>query len=120
MMPWETPTPSAPPFITWEQAGPYITALIAAGMTWLSTKIQHRGKPENALIDQLQEQISADRAANKETTDAMKQDIKDLKEEQKKAKKREQVRDNYIIQLREHINAGNPPPPPAWPEGLYD
>jgi len=95
--------------ITWEQAGPYITALIAAGMTWLSTKIQHRGKPENALIDQLQE----------ETTRHAKR-IDSLESEQTKAKKRERIRDDYINKLRRHIEDGNPPPPPVWPEGLYD
>jgi hypothetical protein len=43
-----------------------------------------------------------------------------LETEQNKAKRREMIRDNYINKLREHINLGNPPPPPEWPEGLYD
>ena len=102
------------------QLGPYIIAFISAAVAVVTTKVQHKGKPENALIDQLQEQIAADRAAAKETTDAMKADIKDLKEEQKAAKKRERVRDDYIQELRKHIEDGNPPPPPPWPAGLYD
>jgi Tfp pilus assembly protein PilN len=106
--------------IDWALVGPLVVGLIAAVAGWVTTRIQHRGKPENALIDQLQEMITSDRAANKETTDGMKADIKELKDEQRKAKRREQVRDNYIIRLREHINLGNPPPPPEWPEGLYD
>lgn len=106
--------------IDWPQAGPYVVAVIGFAGAWLTAKIQHRGKPENALIDQLQEQIKEDRAATKQTTDAMKADIADLKTEQKKAKRREMIRDNYINKLRDHINAGNPPPPPEWPDGLYD
>jgi len=107
--------------INWEQIGPYVIlpvmSLIGA---WLVAKIQHKGKPENAIIDQLQEQLQSDRVANKQTTDAMKSDISELKTEQKKAKRREMIRDDYINKLREHINLGNPPPPPAWPDGLYD
>lgn len=106
--------------IDWALVGPIVVGLIAAAAGWVTTTIQHKGKPENALIDQLQEQITSDRLANKETTDGMKADIKELREEQRKSKKREHIRDNYIILLREHINLGNPPPPPEWPDGLYD
>lgn len=106
--------------IDWATLGPYVVAVLGVGGTWLTTKIQHKGKPENALIDQLQEQITSDRAATKETTDGMKADIRELKDEQRKAKRRELIRDNYINKLRDHINAGNPPPPPEWPDGLYD
>lgn len=97
-----------------------IVAVIAAGGGWLTTKIQHRGKPENALIDQLQEQIKDDREAKEKEMSVMRSDIAGLKDEQRKSKKREHIRDNYINALRDHINAGNPPPPPVWPEGLYD
>jgi hypothetical protein len=95
--------------IDWPQAGPYIVAVIGFGGAWLTTKIQHKGKPENALIDQLQEEIARHAAR-----------ITGLETEQNKAKRREMIRDNYINKLREHINLGNPPPPPEWPEGLYD
>lgn len=106
--------------IDWPQIGPYVVAVIGFGGAWLTTKIQHKGKPENALIDQLQEQIQSDRVATKETTDAMKTDIAELRAEQGKAKKRERIRDDYINKLRRHIESGNPPPPPEWPDGLYD
>lgn len=86
-----------------------VVAAIAAGGGWLTTKIQHRGKPENALIDQLQEEVT--RHAGR---------IGTLESEQTKAKKRERIRDDYINKLRRHIEDGNPPPPPVWPEGLYD
>ena len=102
------------------QFGPWVIAIISAAVAIVTAKIQHKGRPENALIDQLQEQITSDRANNKQTTDDMKADIKELKAEQKAAKKREQVRDDYIRDLRKHIEDGNPPPPPPWPAGLYD
>jgi hypothetical protein len=28
------------------------------------------------------------------------------------------IQDDYIRHLRNHIDAGNPPPPPPWPDGL--
>jgi len=104
----------------WAQIGPYVVAVIGFGGAWLTTKIQHKGRPENALIDQLQEQIKDDREAKEKELAAVRADIAELKAEQTKAKRRERIRDDYINKLREHINLGNPPPPPAWPDGLYD
>lgn len=104
----------------WAVASPWIVGLIGLSGMWLTAKIQHKGRPENALIDQLQETIKDDRETRERETVAMKADIADLRAEQNKAKRREMIRDNYINKLREHINAGNPPPPPEWPEGLYD
>lgn len=93
----------------WAIVGSVAVAVVGLCGTWLASKIQHKGKPENALIDQLQEEMGS-----------MRKDISDLKLEQQRSKRREMIRDNYINRLREHINAGNPPPPPEWPEGLYD
>jgi outer membrane murein-binding lipoprotein Lpp len=93
----------------WTIVGSVAVAAITVCGTWLATKVQHKGKPENALIDQLQEEMGA-----------MRQDITDLKTEQQKSKRRERIRDDYINKLRRHIEDGNPPPAPDWPEGLYD
>lgn len=95
--------------MTWEGVAPYFTAAAAASVAWLSAKIQHRGRPENALIDQLQEELIRHAAR-----------ITGLESEQGKAKRRERLRDDYINKLRRHIESGSPPPPPEWPEGLYD
>ena len=95
--------------IDWATVSPFVVALLGMCGMWLTAKIQHKGRPENALIDQLQEEMVS-----------MRGDIANLKSEQGKAKRREMIRDNYINKLREHINAGNPPPPPEWPEGLYE
>ena len=32
--------------------------------------------------------------------------------------RRERIRDDYILLLRQHIADGKPPPPPPWPEAL--
>ena len=93
----------------WAVASPWIVGVFGLAGMWLTAKIQHKGRPENALIDQLQEEMTS-----------MRGDIAALKTEQNKARRREMIRDNYINRLRDHINAGNPPPPPEWPEGLYD
>jgi hypothetical protein len=95
--------------IDWAIVSPIVIAILGMAGMWLTAKVQHKGRPENALIDQLQEQMAS-----------MRGDINDLKTEQSKAKRRELIRDNYINKLREHINLGNPPPPPEWPEGLYE
>lgn len=34
------------------------------------------------------------------------------------ATRRERMRDDYIMELRQHIADGKPPPPPAWPADL--
>jgi len=108
------------PVNEWAIVGSVAVAAVTVCGTWLATKIQHKGKPENALIDQLQEQIKDDREAKDKELSVMRADIAELKAEQNKARRREMIRDNYINRLRDHINAGNPPPPPEWPEGLYD
>lgn len=95
--------------VDWVAVGPYVVAVIGFGGAWLTSKIQNKGRPENVLIDQLQEELT--RHAGR---------ISGLEAEQSKAKRREHIRDNYINELRRHIEAGNPPPPPVWPEGLYD
>lgn len=95
--------------IDWGLIGPFVVGLIAVAGTLASTKIQHRGKPENALIDQLQEELLA-----------MRKDITDLKLEQQQSRRRERIRDDYINQLRQHIADQKPPPAPEWPKGLYD
>jgi hypothetical protein len=105
----------------WAQITPaVIVAVIGFGGAWVTSKVQNKGRPENALIDQLQEQIASDRIAKESEMAAMRSDIADLKAEQQKSKKRERIRDDYINKLRRHIEAGSPPPPPEWPEGLYD
>ena len=95
--------------IDWASIGPYVVAVIGFGGAWLTSKIQNKGRPENVLIDQLQEELTRHSSR-----------ISSLESEQTKAKKRERIRDDYINKLRRHIEDGNPPPPPAWPDDLND
>jgi len=94
--------------IDWQAIGPYFVAVLGLGGAWLTSKIQNKGRPENVLIDQLQEELTRHSTR-----------IGSLEIEQTKAQRRERVRDDYINKLRRHIEDGNPPPPPAWPADLY-
>jgi len=95
--------------IDWTIVASFAVPVLALCGTWLTVRIQHRGKPENALIDQMQEEMKA-----------MREDIAGLKTEQAKSKRRERIRDDYINKLRRHIEESKPPPAPEWPDGLYD
>ncbi|AYN55804.1 hypothetical protein PP635_gp25 [Arthrobacter phage Auxilium] len=103
-----------------QQASPWIVALIAGAFAVYTAKIQHKGRPEHALIDQLQEEVASLRTGRDTEIALMKKDISDLKTEQDKSKRRERIRDDYINKLRRHIEEGKPPPAPEWPAGLYD
>lgn len=104
----------------WTIIGSVAVAVIGVCGTWLAAKVQHKGRPENALIDQLQEEIAALRTEKASEVAAVKADINALKTEMAQSRKRERIRDDYINKLRRHIEEGKPPPAPEWPEGLYD
>ena len=105
----------------WAQITPaVVVAVIGFGGAWVTSKIQNKGRPENALIDQLQEEVAALRTDKAAEMAAMKKDIADLKAEQAQSKKRERIRDDYINRLRQHIADHKPPPAPEWPSGLND
>lgn len=106
--------------IDWTIIGGIIVAAIAAGGTFLGVRVQNKGRPEHALIDQLQEEVNSLRDDKAKDMAEMKRDIADLKDEQRKSRARELVLADYINKLRRHIELGNPPPAPEWPAGLYD
>ena len=81
--------------------------LLGGGVSILVAVLNRGGARENALIDQLQEQVTAQ---------AARQEASDLKLDA--ALRRERIRDNYIHELRDHIEQRKNPPPPPWPEGL--
>ena len=96
--------------IEWSTVLPTIVvAGIAAGGGWLTTKIQHRGKPENALIDQLQENM-------------VEQDkkIARLEKRQVRFEARDRVYIPHIIRLNMHIDQGLGPPAPKIPKVVED
>jgi chromosome segregation ATPase len=46
--------------------------------------------------------------------------IQAVEKEQERSKRREHVRDDYINDLRKHIEDEKGPPAPPWPSTLYD
>jgi hypothetical protein len=105
--------------INWGVVASFVVPIVVASLGAWGYYVSHRaqkGTPEHALIDQLQEQL--DRAdARSDKQDAR---MEKIEAELGRFKKREQIRDEYINKLRRHIEAGMPPPPPPWPDGLYD
>lgn len=92
--------------INWEQIGPYVILPVMSLLgAWLVAKIQHKGKPENALIDQLQEQqIAQDRKLAR-----LEKRIVDFEA-------RDEVYIPHIIRLNLHIEQGLGPPAPKIPK----
>lgn len=84
-----------------------LVALIAAIAGIVVAILNRRGNRENALIDQLQEQVKTAQDQLGKVNDRVDQSLR-----------RERIRDNYIHELRDHIDMRKPPPPPPWPEGL--
>lgn len=112
-------THNTPEPINWGVVGSVAVPIIVAGLGalgyWLSHRAQ-KGDPEHRMIDQLQEQLDA---ASKRS-DKQDERMARIENELDRFKRRERIRDEYINQLRAHILAGNPPPPPDWPQGIYD
>ena len=92
--------------INWEQIGPYVILPVMSLLgAWLVAKIQHKGKPENALIDQLQEQ----QAAQDKKLARLEKRIVDFEA-------RDEVYIPHIIRLNLHIEQGLGPPAPKIPK----
>lgn len=99
-----------------------IVAVLAVVGTWTATRIQHRGKPEHAMIDQLQETM-------KERDEFYKGQIADIKttaqdannratRAEEKATRNERANITligYAHRLRNHIELRLDPPAPEWP-----
>lgn len=94
---------------------PIVTGVLGVWGYHISKKAQ-KGDRENKIIDQLQETLDASNTRSDKQDERMSRIEKELD----RFKMRERIRDEYINKLRAHINAGSPPPPPEWPEGLYE
>jgi hypothetical protein len=80
-----------------------ITALGVIGAAYVTSRVSNRKLRSDAgqqMIDQHQEEIAA------------------LRSRMAQLERTQRLQGDYIGQLRRHIADGNPPPPPAWPEGL--
>ena len=84
-----------------------LVALIAAVAGIAVAILNRRGNRENALIDQLQDEVKSAR-----------EQLTKVETRVDESLRRERIRDDYIHELRDHIDTRKPPPPPPWPEGL--
>lgn len=83
--------------------GPLLTlvgVVAAAYFTYRVSNRKLRADSGQQMIDQHQE------------------DIKEMRAEIAALRRTQRIQGDYIGQLRRHIADGNPPPPPAWPDGL--
>lgn len=90
--------------------GVVIAALVGLAGVWLSDRTQMKKLVSDAnsvLVDNLQEE-------RKE----IKADLNQLKRHVGGLMLQGRYKDDYINELRAHIEAGNPPPPPTYPPGL--
>ena len=93
--------------IDWVMAGPYVVAFLGFGGAWLTSRIQHKGKPENALIDQLQENQSAANAR-----------MASLERRIAAFEARDVLYIPHIIRLNAHIERELGPPAPRMPKAI--
>lgn len=56
--------------------------------------------------------------AGQQMIDQHQEEIIELRNRIASLERTQRVQGDYIGQLRRHIADGNPPPPPAWPDGL--
>ncbi len=83
--------------------GPILTLLGVLGAAFFTYRASNRKLHTDsglALLNEHQEEIAA------------------LRKELAEVRRTQRIQGDYIGQLRRHIADGNPPPPPAWPEGL--
>lgn len=83
--------------------GVALTVLGVLVSAYLTTRVSNRKLKTDSgqqMIDQHQE------------------DIAELRKEVAALRRTQRIQGDYIGQLRRHIADGQPPPPPAWPDGL--
>lgn len=100
-------------------------ALIALGgtisgilFTWWKFRRSQSSTDRNMGYDQLQEDLTNERAARQQNETALRSDITQLRSELAALGVAVRVRDDYIGSLRRYIFDQKEPPPPAWPEAL--
>lgn len=91
-------------------AGFVLAAVIGLIGVWLSDRTQMKKLVQDAntrLVDNLQEERQA-----------IKTDVAQLKRQVSGLLLQGRYKDDYINELRAHIEQGKPPPPPSYPKGL--
>lgn len=72
---------------------------------------------ENALIDQLQEELAGHREATNTRLVQQEQRMNALDDRNHELMRERDAYRDHAHELRSHIWDGKPPPPPAWPAG---
>jgi hypothetical protein len=83
--------------------GPLVTLVGVIAAAYFTYRVSNRKLKSDSgqqLLDQHQE------------------DIATLRGQVSRLERNQRIQGDYIGQLRRHIADGNPPPPPAWPDGL--
>jgi Flp pilus assembly protein TadB len=73
---------------------------------------------ENALIDQLQEELAGHREATNTRLVAQEKRMNAQEERTHEVTRERDAYRDHAHELRSHIWDGKPPPPPDWPTGL--
>lgn len=83
--------------------GVAVTGFVTLFAAFLTSRVSNR-------------KLSAD--SGQQMIDQHQEDIAELRKEVSALRRTQRIQGDYIGQLRRHIADGNPPPPPAWPDGL--
>jgi hypothetical protein len=86
--------------------------------TWWKFRKSQTSTDHNLGYDQLQEDLTNERAARQTNEAGLRADIASLRAEVAALGVAVRVRDDYIGVLRQAIYSQYPPPPPPWPVAL--
>lgn len=96
-------------------------ALLSARAQKRAAKVQAEAAQstrENALIDQLQEELAGHRQATNERLVEQERRMNAVEERNHELMRERDAYRDHAHELRSHIWDGKPPPPPDWPPGL--
>lgn len=94
--------------------GGWLVAIIVAGITAVVSLFPKKGSIENARIDQLQEDLAAERDERK----ALAAEVKEIQSEQQRFSRRDLAWMLHYDLVKQGVEAGTIPPWPALPEIL--
>lgn len=86
--------------------------------TWLKFRRSQTSADRNLGYDQIQEDLTNERADRRANEATLRADISSLKMELAAVRLEMRIKDDYIGTLRRHIDQRKDPPPPEWPAAL--
>lgn len=87
-------------------------------LTWYKFRKSQVSLNRNLDYDQLQEDLTNERASRVANEATLRADIHELRVEVQALRVEVRIRDDYIGTLRRHIDQRRGPPPPIWPVSL--